>query len=344
MSGGNDSFTKILLHMDGANAGTTFTDSNFGGAAHAWTASSATTNTGTIKFGTASLNCGAGVGFITTPDSADFTLGSGDFTIDCWFYRNGAIGAFEFLAGQSDSSATVASQTASLQLSPTNVVQFRVSNASASTNVNGTTAFTTNGWNHVAGVRTGNILRLFVNGVQEGGDVAFSGAVNDSTSVYGVGCAGSFPSNFWNGFIDEFRLSVGIARWTANFTLPTAAYDIGFNADVGTFAATGVASLFRVSQLSATASFSVTGVASLFAISELASVGSFSETGNAALFSLNFAASAAAYSIAGQAAPMITAMSAASGSYIVTVSAGSFVNTTRRPLYIRGSSYWRGRA
>jgi hypothetical protein len=86
---GNDSFTKILLHMDGANGGTTFTDANVGGSAHTWTANSATTSTGTLKFGTASENCGAGVGWIDTPDSADFTLGSGDFTIDFWFNRQG---------------------------------------------------------------------------------------------------------------------------------------------------------------------------------------------------------------------------------------------------------------
>jgi hypothetical protein len=31
----------------------------------------------------------------------------------------------------------------------------------------------------------------------------------------------------FNGWLDEFRISKGIARWTSNFTPPTAPYDSG---------------------------------------------------------------------------------------------------------------------
>jgi hypothetical protein len=221
--GGNDAFTKILLHMDGANAGTTFTDNNIGGSAHTWTAASATTSSTQFKFGSTSLSDGASAGAISTPSSTDFNLGSGDFTIDCWFWVNAGAGTARFLCGTADASATTASQTASIGLTTGNVLQFRASLA-ASTNVTGTTAFTTTGWHHVAGVRVGNILRLFVDGVQEGGDVAFTGAVNACSTVYGVGTIGAFAGNVWNGFVDEFRLSVGIARWTAAFAPPAAPY------------------------------------------------------------------------------------------------------------------------
>jgi hypothetical protein len=83
---GNDSFTKVLLHFDGTDAATTFTDSNTGGSAKTWTAiGNAQIDTAAFKFSTASgLFDGTGDG-ISTPDHADFTLGSGNFTIDCWF-------------------------------------------------------------------------------------------------------------------------------------------------------------------------------------------------------------------------------------------------------------------
>jgi hypothetical protein len=70
LAAGNDSFTKILLHMDGANTSTTFTDSNSGGSAHTWTAAgNAQISTATYKLGGASgLFDGTG-DFITTPDS-----------------------------------------------------------------------------------------------------------------------------------------------------------------------------------------------------------------------------------------------------------------------------------
>lgn len=221
---GNDSYTKILLHMDGSNGGTSFIDSAIGGSAHTWTANSATTDTGTVKFGSASQNCGASVGWVDTPDHSDFTLGSGDFTIEAWVNRQGGSGTRRIIGGQIGSAGATNTCSAYLEMWSTNVLKFTVCNGSTNYDVFGSTAITSTGWHHVAGVRTGNTLRLFVDGVQEGGDVAFSVAVNNASSKYSVGRVGEYAGLYWYGFIDEFRLSVGIARWTANFTPPTSAY------------------------------------------------------------------------------------------------------------------------
>lgn len=218
--GGNDAFTNIMLHLEGANLGTTFADSNANSLAHTWTAHSATTATGTFKFGSASLNCGS-TGWIDTPDSADFTLGAGDWTVDGWFNVQGGAGTVRRAFGQLNTLGTIASVNGGLLAG--NVFFLQPYNG-ALVLVTGTTAITSVGWHHYAGVRTGNILRLFVDGVQEGGDVAFTGTVTDSADTFSVGRAGAFTSNTWNGFIDEFRLSVGIARWTTNFTPPAAQY------------------------------------------------------------------------------------------------------------------------
>lgn len=222
---GNDSYTKVMLHMEGANAGTSFIDTAYGQtAAHTWTANSATTSTTAVKFGSTSCACGAGSGYIDTPDSADYALGSGDFTVDCWFNRQGGDGTSRLFAGQANASGTAATSSFFMQFTTANVVAAGVSNGSGFTSVTGTTTFTATGWNHVAFVRTGNTLRLFVNGTQEGGDVAFASTVNDSANKLAVGRWGEQASSQWNGFLDEFRLSVGIARWTANFTAPTGPY------------------------------------------------------------------------------------------------------------------------
>jgi hypothetical protein len=220
---GNDAYTKILLHMDGSDAGTTFTDSNVGGSAHTWTAAAnAQLDTAAQKFGTASgLFDGTG-DWLTTADHADFTLGSGDWTIDCWFNRSGGDGTFRWLGGQGGGVA--ADRSAMIFLSNTNLLVGAACVGGSTFTVASTTTFTATGWHHAAFVRTGNILRLFVDGVQEGGDTAITGTVNDSTTVYGVGVEGSVGGVSWFGWIDEFRLSVGVARWTANFTPPTVAY------------------------------------------------------------------------------------------------------------------------
>ncbi len=222
---GNDALTKVLLHFDGSDASTTFTDSNAGGSAHTWTAAgNAQLDTAIVKFGTAAgLFDGTG-DWITTPDSADFTLGAGDFTIDCWFNRAGGDGGARFISGQANSTGTTATTSFSMALNASNVIQFNLSDGATIASVVGTTAFVATGWHHVAAVRTGNILRLFIDGVQEGGDVAFSATVNDSANNLAVGVNGERTVLSWNGSIDEFRISVGIARWVTAFGVPTAAY------------------------------------------------------------------------------------------------------------------------
>lgn len=250
---GNDSFTKILLHMDGADASTTFTDSNSGGSAHTWTASgNAQIDTAQSKFGGASGAFDGSNDWIRTPDHADFTLGSGDFTCDFWirFSSGGVFTGTQLICAQTNASATVASATLVLHKSSSHKIVFRVSNGTTLTTVTGTTTLSADTWYHVAAVRTGNTLKLFINGTQEGGDVAFSDSIPDSTASFGIGTWGDYTPNPLNlefsvqGWIDEFRLSVGTARWTANFTPPTEAYSQGAIQDGSvSFAGSGVLSV-----------------------------------------------------------------------------------------------------
>ncbi len=224
--GGNDSFTKILLHFDGTNASTIFTDSNFGGQAHTWTPNgSAQLTTATVKFGTAAglFNTISTNEFISTPDSSDFTVSSGAFTVDFWFNRTSGDGVNRFLFGQR--VTTPVNTSIEGLLSGGNVVQAAISSDGVNfTVVTGVTTITASGWHHYAVVRTSDILRLFLDGVQEGGDVAFTGSVFDSSSSFQVGGITGLLANGFVGSIDELRLSVGIARWTSNFTPPAIAY------------------------------------------------------------------------------------------------------------------------
>jgi Concanavalin A-like lectin/glucanases superfamily len=215
---GNDQFTKIMLHCDGVNSGTSFPDDNVGGGAHTWTAHGASTTTASQEFGTASLNAGASAGYIDTPDSADYTL-SGDFTFDFWFNRQGGDGTTRFAFGQANSALSSFAVVGGL--SGANKLFFEWN--TTATAVLGTTVITTTGWHHFAAVRSGTSMLLFLDGTLEA-SVVTGVAINDSADNFSVGRAGAFASNVWNGFIDEFRLSVGIARWTANFTPPTVPY------------------------------------------------------------------------------------------------------------------------
>jgi hypothetical protein len=218
-----DKATAVLLHFDGVNGSTVITDT--ASPLHIWTAhGAAAVSTVTSKFGGSALVCPDAVDgndYIDIPASSDFYLGSGDFTIDTWFNRQGGNGTTRIIAGQCNAGG--ADQSFQLRLNSSNVLEALVNGTN---NVTGTTAVISVGWHHAALVRSGNILRLFLDGVQEGGDIAFTGAVTSSTSPLAVGRIGAFPSLSFNGYIDEFRISIGVARWTSNFTPPATAYSL----------------------------------------------------------------------------------------------------------------------
>jgi hypothetical protein len=222
---GNDAFTKVLLHFDGANGSTSFPDTAKGASApHAWTShGGAQLNSAHLKFGTSSLLNGATPSWIDTPDSADFTLGALDFTVDSWIYSVGITGATRILAGQISAAANDLSFY--LGLNPSNqITAFLSTDGVAGTAVNGTSSVSINTWHHFAFVRKGNILKLFLDGIQEGGDQAFTGPAHDSSSSLSILRPGDDNALYFASLVDEFRMSIGIARWSANFTPPTRAY------------------------------------------------------------------------------------------------------------------------
>ena len=218
---GNDAFTKILLHMDGSNGGTTFTDIAVGGSAKTWTPTNATTSTASFKFGTASMLTSSG--YITTPDHSDFTIGSNDFTLDLWINFNGTSGTTNIL-GQSNAAGGIDSQSIYLQraLGGSLIVTLRdtagLKNLVSTTNFNGSS-----GWNHFAIVKSGSTGLFYVNGAQEW-TTSLPNPIWDGDGDWSIGRLGANTSSPSSFYFDEFRLSVGIARWTSNFTPPVAAY------------------------------------------------------------------------------------------------------------------------
>jgi len=229
LAGENDGFTKVMLHMDGVDASTTFTDVSVGGGVRAWTAvGNAQIDTADSKFGGASgLFDGTG-DVVTTPDSADFILGSGAFSIDFWFKVSGGDGTNLNMAGQSDNGLTAADSSFIIQRSSSGVVSFFLSDGAAFNAVIASTATYTTvsnpGWHHVEATRSGNTVYLFIDGASANTAVTFSGTVPNSTQILSVGARSPSVAASWFGWLDEFRLSVGAARHTAPFTPATAAY------------------------------------------------------------------------------------------------------------------------
>jgi len=216
---GVDSYTKLLLHMDGADDGIIFTDSSL--SPHTITRFDAVTKTGIKQLGTASAYFDGSSDYLTAPNSSDWDFGTGDFTVDFWFRRF---------------NTTTLNRIISQYTNNDNRWYVFVGNSSESYSVgiggpgNANVLWSNQcenvgQWYHIAIVRDGNDFELFVDGVSKGTEVD-SGSIGYSGQLLHVGVDkyNSIISASTHGYIDELRISKGIARWTTGFTPPTAAY------------------------------------------------------------------------------------------------------------------------
>lgn len=215
-----DAYDKVMLHFDGADNSTAIRDDAQSG--YAWTAANgAVIDTGTDDAPAAYFPFTAD-NKITRPDASDVTLGSSDFTIECWFNYNLPTVGFPGIAGQGDSTFTAANSAWVLLLIPGGLVRFNWCVGAAAFALDGTTEFTSvvnPGWHHVAAVRSGTTLTLYVDGIAEATTTEAS-AINNSASVLTIGGISGFSGLEWSGWIDRFRMRIGAALYTADFTPP----------------------------------------------------------------------------------------------------------------------------
>lgn len=88
----------------------------------------------------------------------------------------------------------------------------------------GTTVLAAATWYHVALVRSSGSVLLFVDGVSQFTALSDTRDLAADTGTPIIGRPGDGDFQGVNGWIDELRVSKGVARWTTNFTPPTAAY------------------------------------------------------------------------------------------------------------------------
>ena len=230
---GDAHFPKVeaLLPFDGTNGATSTTDLSergntvtFGGDAEISTAQS--------KFGGSSLSLDGNGDYVDLPQATN-QLVSQDFTIEFWFRINSGAGSetvglfgsyYTTPSGKGWIMATSATYTS---------VYFQWMYGSGTgtdwaylNRTQGTrTALSNNTWYHVAVTRSGSTWRLFLNGTQED-SVTQSDQLTDSGSTTRLGNYGpsATASHGLNGYIEDFRITRGVARYTSNFTAPTSAH------------------------------------------------------------------------------------------------------------------------
>ena len=217
---GSDSFfsnVALLLPMDTAFtdiSGTPKTVSNTGGVI----------STAKVKNGAGSglFNISSGTDVLQIPHHASLSFQSGDsFTVECWYYPT-SFGTYNYLISKGLGGNT---REWSLGVTGSTVIWYRQTGGSDLSFAPSATV-TLNQWTHLAAVCNGTTVTLYKDGVGLG-----------STS-WGTPDGYAYSRPLWimqfldyrniahegRGYIDNIRITKNVARYTANFTPPAAAF------------------------------------------------------------------------------------------------------------------------
>ena len=237
ITGVYDQTVSLLLHMNGTNGGTSFVDNGIHGYSVNMSGtpfSSATTSTSQSKFGGSSgyFNRSApnALRFDISANAAGIaplTLGAGDFTVESWVYLNSMPGSESYpdgfwITGWGENSSNLGFD---FYIGTSNI-NLAIYNYNDTRQIYAPHGMTTGQWYHVAVSRSGNSFRAFIDGVQIGSTTTYNGpAYTPTTGGIAVGIAEPFISGgCFNGYMQDFRITKGLARYTANFTPPAAAF------------------------------------------------------------------------------------------------------------------------
>lgn len=211
------SSVTALIRCEGANGSTALSDLTGRVWSHLGGDNKITTQD--FKFGDSSAGRVVGLGSLSTgwsaPSSAGMELGSGNLTVELWFKNFGGSNQYAFWHGI-------------LPSTPDWFVLLSGTSINFAYNSGGTTYYITKGsvdlnsWRHIAWVRNGATDKIYLDGVEVFSQASF-GAIRASSGATSYFCGADGTRSF-NAYAEEFRVTKGVARYTANFTPPTSPF------------------------------------------------------------------------------------------------------------------------
>lgn len=236
-------FANVTLFVNGSGLGGSTTITDLSSSPKTLTSNgtnSVAINTNIKKYGTGSVAFD-GNSNLTNPIVSTNLIGlNNDFTVEGWIYPNGAQGPWKGICGNYLDASYGARSSWALGFDGNG------SNLSASiATANGVYVGTglvyinPNVWTHFAFVRNGSTFNLYVNGTATT-PFTFAGSIYDGGSNFELGSYINGAYRFV-GYIDDFRITKGIARYTANFTVPD---ELIANSVTSSFTTTNVEDVF----------------------------------------------------------------------------------------------------
>jgi hypothetical protein len=177
------------------------------------------------KFGGSSVFFDGNGDSLFTPNNPALNLSSGNFTIEAWLYWTGA----NLNATVMDKDGTFGASYPSWLLGFEGTGKMRVfvgsgNGITQAQSVGAATTFPNNQWVHVAAVKNGTTLTLYQNGVSVA-SATQTATIIDGGKQLTIGYQqGQGVAMYWDGYMDDIRVTKGLARYTGNFTPTTTAF------------------------------------------------------------------------------------------------------------------------
>lgn len=208
---------SLLLHGDGANGSTTITDSS-PSPKTVTVVGNAQISTAQSKFGGASIAFDGSGDYLQFAGQVDFAFGTGNFTIETWVQLNN-INKNQQIINFNENA--VAPRVELYVNSSNNVGMY----SNGVQRIISTSSVSANTWYHIALARSGTDTKLFIDGVQAGSTYSDSSNYTVAAGRPVIGILGfNLVDQSLDGYIDDLRITKGVARYTANFTPPTAPF------------------------------------------------------------------------------------------------------------------------
>jgi hypothetical protein len=183
------------------------------------TVGNAQIDTTTKKYGTGSMEFD-GTGDYLIPNGATtdfFAFGSGDFTIEFWMNFSSLASNQLIYDSRPSGTSSGAYPTVYMLASDAKIYYY----ANGANRISSNSAVTTGTWYHIAVSRASGTTRMFIDGVAQTQTYSDTTTYLNGSLRPTIGCAGdSVGGSVVNGFIDDLRITKGVARYTSNFTPP----------------------------------------------------------------------------------------------------------------------------
>ena len=222
---GDTHFSKVtaMFNFDGSDGDTTTTglDASNKNLSITYDSGSDQLSSTQAKFGSTSLYVADNV---RLSSSDGFNFGTGDFTMEAWFYFTALNTAFTMF-DQWNSGTSLARSQLFHGASASGQLKFYHATAGQSTQTLTFSSATvsTGSWIHLALVRSSGTVKLYVNGTADSSTASITGTVHRTDDMWfgdqqtGGGGAPQY-------YMDDLRITKGLARYTSNFTAPTSAH------------------------------------------------------------------------------------------------------------------------